>query len=196
MAKQGLIQEVAHGIFKGVLLEDMITTVQRTHQLYCDVEIPDFYSGDFGHPLTRVPIWAMSLPLKKDDVVLVEFYQDDLTLPVLYKNPSELPKGYYEKFEFQDFIRGGNVTKPESKETLGATWLGDDSYIIKTSSYTVIHQNNGFILIDVNGNQYVYGSNVNVVSTGKTNIDCGGDCNIFTKGSFHVKGKSGTLDIN
>lgn len=184
---QGTVSEYATGVFVGVLLEDMVTTVQRTKKLYCDVKLP-FFSEEHNHPLTMVPLWAMSLPLKKDDKVMVQFWQGDLTKPVLFCNPSEIPKGFYTQFEIPDFVSGGNISHFDAKPTVGATWLGDNSYIIKTEGYTVIHQNNGFILIDSSEKVYVYGSSVNIVSTGNTLIDCGG--------SFKVKGSKGTLEVS
>ena len=179
---QGTIKEPARGVFLGTLLEDMIVTVNRTHQMYCDVDIPSFYSKDANHPLTRVPLWGMSLPLKKGDKVMVEFWRDDLTMPVLFKNPTEvddegnvkgIPPGIYEKFEIPEFIKG-NVENLKSQDTVSAQWIGENSYIVKTESYTIIHQNNGFVLIDSTDNVYVYGSSVNIVSSGDVNIDCGG----------------------
>ena len=176
---QGTIFEEATGTYIGELLEDMIDTVSRTHKMYCDVHIPEFFSKDKAHPLTYVPLWAMSLPLKKGDKVIVKFHQNDLTLPILYKNQSELDKGFYEKFEFGNFVTGGNVTKPTAENTLGSQKIGTDSYLIKTENYTVIHQNNGFILIDKNGKTYIYGSEVNIVSTGNVQIDASSEVKII-----------------
>lgn len=190
MAKKGTMFEEATGTFVGTLLEDMIDTVSRTHKMYCDVYIPDFFAKEYDHPLTYVPLWALSLPLRKDDKVMVEFHNGDLTLPVLYKNQSEIDKGFYEKFEFGNFVQGGNISKPTAKDTVGATWIGKDSYLIKTDDYTVIHQNNGFILIDNNGKQYIYGSEINIVSTGNTNIDSGGTTKVFSSSSVELKTNS------
>ena len=181
------IGEEATGVFVGELLEDMIETVARTKKLYCDVYIPQFFAKDYGHPLTYVPLWAMSLPLRKGDKVLVEFHQNDLTLPVLYKNDSEIDEQFFEKFEFGDFVQNGNIDKPEAVDTVGATWIGKDSYIIKTDDYTVFHQNNGFLLLDKDDNIYVYGKDVNVVATNNAKIDVGGDSQVYCKGDFTGK---------
>jgi len=153
------------GVFPGVLVEDMIETVKRTGKLYCDVHIKKFYEKNYRHPLTYVPLWAMSLPLKAGDTVYVKFYQDDLTLPVLWKSGNNLPEDFYKQFDFGDFLSGDDhVKKPQAEETLSAQMIGPDSYIIKTESYTVIHQNDGFILIDKNGKTYLYGSELNLVA--------------------------------
>ena len=168
---EGKLHEAAHGVFSATLIEDMVTTVQRTGQLYCDAVITDYYDMDSGHPLVRVPLWAMSLPLKKDDKVLVEFFQDDLTLPVLYKPYDEIDEGFYKKFELGSSVSDGNITVPKSQETVSAQKLGDDSYIINTNNYTVIHRGSGFILIDNEGNHYVKGPSVNIIGTDSVNID-------------------------
>lgn len=186
---EDFIGEEASGVFIGELLEDMVDTVARTGKLYCDVYIPQFFAKNYSHPLTYVPLWAMSLPLRKGDKVMVEFHQCDLTLPVLYKNSDSKDldmKQMYEKFEFGDFVTGGNVQKPVAMKTITAQWIGKDSYIVKTEDYTLVHQNNGFIMIDKNGKTYVYGSEVNVVSTGNVNIDSAGDVQIKTTGNFTV----------
>lgn len=198
---EDFIGEEASGVFIGELLEDMVDTVSRTGKLYCDVYIPQFFAKGYSHPLTYVPFWAFTLPLRKGDKVMVEFHQNDLTLPVLYKNTDEttdLPdfdiKQMYEKFEFGQFVTGGNVQKPTSMKTVNAQWIGKDSYIVKTDDYTVVHQNTGFILINKMGEVYVYGSQVNIVATKKVNIEgetgveiyTNAACNITAKGSFTV----------
>lgn len=196
MSEQGSIFDEATGTYVGELLEDMIDTVSRTHKMYCDVDIPQFFSKDKAHPLTYVPLWGMSLPLKKGDKVIVKFCQNDLTLPMLYKNPDEIDKGFYEKFDFGNFVQGGNVTKPTAENTLGSQKIGTDSYLIKTANYTVIHQNNGFLMIDKDGKVYVYGSAVNIVATGDVKIDAGGNAKVFSSGSVEIKGNSGVTINN
>lgn len=164
MAKQFIGTE-ATGVYVGTLVEDMITTVAREKKLYCNVYIPEFFAKDTDYPLTYVPLWAMSLPLKEGDKVLVEFHQDNLMYPVLYKNPNEIDSGFYDMFDIHK-----STDFPSNKDTVGATKLGDNSYIIKTDNYTVIHQNSGFVLLDSSGNVYVYGNKINTLSSGKTTI--------------------------
>lgn len=180
MSQQGSIFEEATGTYVGELLEDMIDTVSRTHKMYCDVDIPQFFSKDKAHPLTYVPLWAMSLPLKKGDKVIVEFYQNDLTLPMLYKNPSEIDKGFYTKFDFPTGVTGGNIKPPTAEQTFASFRLGDNSYVIKTSNYTVFHQNNGYILIDKDNKIYIQGSEINMISTGNLNMDISGKTTMFS----------------
>ena len=193
MAEQFIGME-ATGVYIGKLVEDMIDTVKREKRLNCNVYIPEFFAKDSNYPLTYVPFWAMSLPLKKDDKVFVEFHQNNLMYPVLYKNPDEIDKQFFEKFDTNKSVSGGNIQGYQPKDTVGAERIGENSYIIKTDDYTVIHQNNGFILIDTDSNVYVYGSSVNIISSGKMNIDAAQDvqiyanagCKITTKGNFTV----------
>lgn len=181
----------ATGVYIGKLVEDMIDTVKREKKLYCNVYIPEFFAKDSNYPLTYVPFWAMSLPLRKDDKVLVEFHQNNLMYPVLYKNPSEIDKGYYEKFDTNKSVTGGNIQGYTPKDTIGAERIGVDSYMIKTDDYTVIHQNNGFVLIDKNNKLYVYGSEVNIISSGKVNIDAAQDVQIYSNATCNITAKSG-----
>ena len=193
MAEQFIGVE-ATGIYIGKLVEDMIDTVKREKKLYCNVYIPEFFAKDSNYPLTYVPFWAMSLPLKKDDKVLVEFHQSNLMYPVLYKNPDEIDDQFFEKLDTNKSVSGGNIQGYQPKDTVGAERIGENSYIIKTDDYTVIHQNNGFILIDKNDKIYTYGSEINIISSGKMNIDAAQDvqiyanagCKITTKGNFTV----------
>jgi len=188
MAEQFIGVE-ATGVYIGTLVEDMIDTVKREKKLYCNVLIDEFFQKGTGYPLTYVPFWAMSLPLRKDDKVLVEFHQGNLMYPVLYKNPDEIDKQFYEKFDTKKSVNGGNIQGYEPKDTVGAERIGVDSYMIKTDDYTVIHQNNGFILIDKNDKIYTYGSEINIISSGKVNVDSDNDIQIYTNSNCKVVAK-------
>ena len=188
MAEQFIGVE-ATGVYIGKLVEDMIDTVKREKKLYCNVYIPEFFAKNSNYPLTYVPFWAMSLPLKKDDKVLVEFHQSNLMYPVLYKNPDEIDKGFFEKFDTNKSVTGGNIQGYTAKDTVGAERIGENSYIIKTDDYTVIHQNNGFILIDTEDKIYTYGSEINLISSGKTNVDSAQDVQVYTNGNCKVVAK-------
>lgn len=172
---KGFVSVEATGIYEGTLLEDMITTVQRTKKLVCDVDIPELFNKDYPHPYVYVPIWAMSLPLREGDKVQVIFNQGDYLYPVLYKNPADLPEGFTEKnFPLPKGMEGGNVKIPDTEDNICCQWLGVDSYIIKTNSYTILHQNNGFILLqhlDEGDKVFIYGDEINLSSSGKLNID-------------------------
>lgn len=188
------------GIYEGVLLEDMIETVKKTKKLYCDVHIPRFYAEGYGHPYTHVPLWAFSLPLKKGDIVLVKFQNNNLRLPVLYRNMSELPSDFYTNFPLSDngtdtYIENGNVKKPKTADTVTAHWLGDNSYVLKTADYTIFHQNNGFVLIDKSDNVHVYGNTVNIIGANEVNIDSGGDVKITSTGDVSLT-TSGSSAVN
>ena len=188
MAEQFIGTE-ATGVYIGQLVEDMIETVKREKKLYCNVYIPEFFSKDSNYPLTYVPFWAMSLPLRKDDKVLVEFHQNNLMYPVLYKNPDEIDEQFFEKFDTNKSVSGGNIQGYQPKDTIGAERIGVDSYMIKTDDYTVIHQNNGFVLIDKDDKIYTYGSEINIISSGNVNIDANKDIQIHTNANCKVVAK-------
>lgn len=177
----------ATGVYVGTLVEDMIETVKREKKLYCNVHIEKFFQKNTDYPLTYVPFWAMSLPLKEGDKVLVEFHQGNLMYPVLYKNPDELDSQFFNKFDTAKSVTGGNIQAYQAKDTVGAFRLGEDSYIIKTDDYTVIHQNNGFILIDKDDKHYIYGSEINAISNGDIKIDSGNNTKIFSNSSIEIK---------
>lgn len=184
----------ATGIYQGKLVEDMIETVRREKRLYCNVYIPDFFAKDSKYPLTYVPLWALSLPLKKDDIVLVEFHQNNLMYPVLYKNKDEIDSGFFEQFDTNKSVQGGNITGYQPEDTLGAQRIGVDSYIIKTENYTVMHQNNGFILIDKDDKIYLYGSELNIISSGTIKLDSSNDIQIYSSSNCNIK-TSGKCEI-
>lgn len=180
------IGEEATGVYLGELVEDMIDTVQREKKLYCNVHIPDFFQKDTEYPLTYVPLWAMSLPLKKGNKVMVEFHQGNLMYPVLYKNPEKIDDEFFQKFDTAKSVTGGNIQPYQPKDTIGAERIGEHSYIIKTDDYTVIHQNNGFVLIDNKDKVYIYGSEINIISSGNLNIDTAKEVKIKAVGNFTV----------
>ena len=188
MAEQFIGVE-ATGVYIGKLVEDMIDTVKREKKLYCNVYIPEFFAKDSNYPLTYVPFWAMSLPLRKDDKVLVEFHQNNLMYPVLYKNPDEIDEQFFEQFDTNKSVNGGNIQGYQPKDTIGAERIGENSYMIKTDDYTVIHQNNGFIFIDTEDNVRVYGSSVNIISSGNVNIDADKDIQLYTNTNCKIVAK-------
>ena len=189
------IQKEAAAVCKGELLEDMVKTVARTGKMYCDVWIKDWFTKDGNHPLTYVPFWALSLPLKEGNEVLIRFKDGDLSLPYLWKDPNEIDKGFYEKFEFPQGVQGGVTTQPESKDTLSAQKLGDDAFIIKTDDYTAIRQNDAFVVMSADGKIYAQGLQVDVASTGKVNVDSAGELNVKA-GQNTLKMDSGGVTIN
>ena len=181
----------ATGVYVGKLVEDMIETVKREKKLYCNVYIPEFFAKDSKYPLTYVPFWAMSLPLKKDDKVLVVFNQSNLMYPMLYKNPDEIDEGFFEKFDVGKSVTGGNIQAYTAQDTVSAQKIGENSYMIKTEDYTVIHQNNVFILIDKDYKVYVYGNEINMISGGKLLIDSTQDIELYTNTKCNISAKSG-----
>ena len=188
MAKQFIGTE-ATGIYVGTLVEDMIDTVAREKKLYCNVHIERFFQKDTNYPLTYVPFWAMSLPLKKGNKVMVEFHQGNLMYPVLYKNPDEIDSGFFNKFDTNKSVNGGNIQGYTPKDTVGCERIGENSYLIKTDDYTVIHQDNGFILIDKSDKVYIYGNGINIITAGKFNLDSSQNIELYTNASCKVVAK-------
>ena len=189
-----VIGQEATGVFQGTLLEDMIETVKKNKKLYCDVDIPQFYEKSLRHPLTYVPLWATTLPLKKGDKVWVKFHQNNPTLPVLWKLDAEIDKGVYEKFEFPSGVQGGNVSAPQAVNTFYAEKLGDDSFIIKTANYTVIRQNTAYILLDKDDKVYIQGNEINQTSTGDYKVDVSGNIKFCSpSGKFDIGNNTNSL---
>lgn len=184
-----VIVNEATGVFPGTLIEDMIDTVTRTHQLYCNVDIPKFYEKTFPHPLTYVPLWALTLPLKKGDKVYVKFHNNDLEIPVLWRTDDDIDKGMYENYEFPSAVEGGNIGKLSAVKTFYAQKFGDDSFLIKTAQWTMIRQNNSYVLLDRDEKVYIQGKELNAVSTGKTNLDSDDDITLFTNNKFSLTSK-------
>lgn len=182
----GFISTEATGIYEGTLLEDMIKTVAREHRLVCDVDIPDIFNKDFKHPYVYVPLWAMSLPLREGDKVQVIFNQGDFLYPVLYKSPDELPESFYTNFELPTGVQGGNIQMPKTSDNVSAQYLGEDSYLIKTEDYTLLHQNDGFVLITTDNKVFVYGDEINLSANGKLNIDCAQELTIKSNSTVTI----------
>lgn len=185
------VQIEANTVYLGTLLEDMIDTVSRTKAMYCDVSIPDLFVEGYSHPLTYVPFYAMTLPLKKGDKVLIRFKDEDYSLPYIWKNPSEIDSAFYEKFSFPTGVSGGNITIPDSVDTVSSIKIGENSFIIKTDNYTLIRQNNGYILIDTDNKIYVQGSEINIISNGDCKLDVSGNCNIYSSSTCSITANAG-----
>ncbi|MBP5422545.1 MAG: hypothetical protein J6Y78_08910 [Paludibacteraceae bacterium] len=192
----GFIGGEATGMYKGILNEDMITTVSTTNKLYCDVYIPAYWHKTSPHPLTYVPLWCMSLPLKKGDEVYVYFHDGDLSLPVLWKPVNEPNKDEYNftKQFSPEVTSNGKPLTPQ--RTIGAYRLGENSYVIKTDNYTVFHQNDGYVLVDKENNIYMGGNTINVKGKDKLAVDVSG-VDIKTTGDFEWNGpKTGMLKLS
>ena len=192
----------ATGVYEGTLIEDMIDTVSKYHKLYCDVDIPGFFNKNHRHPLTFVPLWAMSLPLHKGDKVLVKFGNNDYARPYLWREKEEIDKWFWEQWKFPEGIEE-YTEQPESEKNFSVVRFGEESFLIKTENYTLIRQNEGFALINTDGEIYVQGNKVQAVVKGDLLADVKGDAKMYVEGNItqHVEGGTeanldGSVEIN
>ena len=144
---QGTMTEEVTGIWKGTLLEDMIQTVQRVKKPYIDVLIPELFEEEFPHPLTFVPVWYQSLPLLKGDEVYIQYNQDSLHYPVLYKPVKEFDKVMTDK---QTPLPAGTQF-PSAAGTEYVFTLGNGFYLIGTKSYATLIKGKQAIILAESG---------------------------------------------
>ena len=179
----------ATGVYEGTLLEDMIDTVSKYHKLYCDVDIPGFFNKNHRHPLTFVPLWAMSLPLHKGDKVLVKFGDNDYARPYLWREKEEVDKWFWEQWDFPEGIEYF-TTHPESDKNCSVVRFGEESFVIKTHDYTLVRQNDGFVFINTKGEIYVQGNKVQAEVKGDMLADVEGNAKLYVKenSEVHIEG--------
>ena len=176
----------ATGVYEGVLYEDMIDTVQKYHKLYCDVTITGFFNPDYKHPLTFVPLWAMSLPLKKGDKVLVKFADNDWSRPYLWRQKPEIDHWHWDQWNFPEKFEHF-TTQPSSEKNFSVQKIGEEAFIVKTDSYTLIRQNNAFILLNTSGEIYAQGSKLQAEITGDALVDVKGNSKIYADGDAVIE---------
>jgi hypothetical protein len=176
----------ATGVYEGILYEDMIETVKKNHKLYCDVIITRFFKEGFKRPLTFVPLWAMSLPLKKGDKVLVKFADDDWSRPYLWREKPEIDHWFWDKWKFPEKFE--NFTKqPEADENFSVQRIGDESFILYCKSYTLFRRNDAFFLIDKDNQVYLQCDKLQAEIKGDALVDIKGDCKGYIKKDFEGK---------
>lgn len=175
----------ATGVYEGTLLEDMIDTVSKYHKLYCDVDIPGFFNKNHRHPLTFVPLWAMSLPLHKGDKVLVKFGDNDYARPYLWRKKEEIDHWHWDEWKFPEGIEHF-TTHPESDKNCSVVRFGEESFVIKTHEYTLVRQNDGFAFINTKGEIYVQGNKVQAEVKGDMLADVKGNARLYVKENTEV----------
>ena len=176
----------ATGVYEGELYEDMIDTVEKYHKLYCDVTIKGFFNPEYKHPLTFVPLWAMSLPLHKGDKVLVKFADNDWSRPYLWRKKEEVDHWFWDKWNFPEKFE--EFTKqPESTDNCSVQRIGEESFIIYTHDYTLIRRNEAFFLLDKNNQIYVQCDKIQGEIKGDAFLDIKGECKAYVKGDFTGK---------
>ena len=191
MEDKPYVEIEATGVYDGTLNEDMIDTIEKYHKLYCDVDIPHLFNKDHRHPLVFVPLWAMSLPLKKGDKVLVRFADDDYSRPYLWRQKEEIDEWFWKEWEFPEGIEH-YTEQPESEKNLSVVRFGEESFIIKTESYTVLRQNDCFVYMNTDGEMYVQGNKVQAEVNGDMLADVKGDAKLYVEGDaqLHVEGNT------
>jgi len=179
----------ATGVYDGELIEDMIDTVEKYHKLYCNVDIPGFFNKNYKHPLTFVPLYAMSLPLKKGDKVLVKFADNDYSRPYLWRKKEEVDEWFWKEWEFPEGTEH-YTEQPESEKNCSVTRFGEESFIIKTDSYTIFRQNDAFIYMNTDSEMYVQANKLQAEVNGDLLADVKGDAKLYVEGDvqMHVEG--------
>lgn len=157
----GKVIDENSGVYLGVLQEDMIDTVTRTKRPFIDVLIEGIFSEDSDYPYTYVPVWGMILNLRKGDKVLVQFNQNNLLYPILFKNPNEVDPSLYKKFPLPP--AGATVSFPSDEDTLSSYKFSDTSYLIVSASYTCLRQQDSCVLLTDN-KAYITASDVSLLA--------------------------------
>jgi hypothetical protein len=145
------------GVYKGILMRDMIDCVNEFHKPFIDVFIDSVFFKDTDYPLTYVPMFNMVLPLKKDQEVWVYFNQNNHRYPVLWKLVSDVDENYTGKL---DLPSNGNLFSfPSAEDTKEVLKFSDNCWFIGTESYGVfrwgeqcILLNNDSIITNAKGN--------------------------------------------
>jgi len=136
----------ATGVFKGVLVEDMIDTVRSVKKPFINVYIGDLFFRDADYPLTYVPMFNMVLPLKKDQEVWVYFSQENHRYPVLWKLADDVSKEYTDKHSLP--ANGVLVSFPNAEDTTEVMKFSDNFWFIGTKSYGVFHWGDQCVLLN------------------------------------------------
>ena len=154
---QGTYAQEPTGVYRGTLLEDMILTVRRIKKPYIDVYVPELhFNDDTPHPLCYVPVWFQSVPLKKGDEVLIQYNQNSLRYPVLYKPVMELDETMVKE----------KVDLPESEVSAQPTEnilnLGNECYLISTAGYSTLIRNGQAVILTDDGVYIKAGGDVKI----------------------------------
>ena len=175
----------ATGVYEGVLYEDMIETVKKNHKLYCDVIITRFFKEGFKRPLTFVPLWAMSLPLKKGDKVLVKFADNDWSRPYLWREKPEIDEWFWKKWEFPEKFEK-YTSQPSPDDNFSVQRIGEESFILYCKQYTLFRRNGAFFLFDKNNQAYIQCDKLQAEVRGDCFADIKGDGKLYVKGNTEL----------
>jgi hypothetical protein len=193
MDNEPYMEVEATGVYEGVLYEDMIETVKKNHKLYCDVIINRFFKEGYKRPLTFVPLWAMSLPLKKGDKVLVKFADNDWSRPYLWREKPEIDEWFWKKWEFPEKFEK-YTSQPSPDENFSVQRIGEESFILYCKQYTLFRRNGAFFLFDKNNQAYVQCDKLQAEVRGDCFADVKGDGKLYVKGDAELT-VDGDIDI-
>jgi len=191
----------ATGVYKGVLVEDMIDTVNRVKKPFIDVFIKGLFFSDADYPLTYVPMINMVLPLKKDQEVWVYFNQGNHRYPVLWKLAADVDKQFTGTTELPAIT--GLVSFPNAEETTEVTKFSDKCWFIGTKSYGVFRWGDQCILMNDSsvitnaGSKLDFrsGDTITMESTGEMMFKSGGSTTTESAGKILLKAGS-KLEFN
>jgi hypothetical protein len=139
----------ATGLYRGVIMEDMIDTVHRVQRPFIDVYIEDLFFDDADYPLTYVSMANMVLPLLKDQEVWVYFNQQNHRYPVLWKLVDKLgDDSDFIKESFEFALSGSVVAMPDVEPTKTVFKVSDSMWVITTDSYSVMHYGDSCVLMN------------------------------------------------
>ena len=181
----GTLGVESSGVFKGVLVEDMITTVRRVKKSFIDVFIPELFFEDEDYPLTYIPLVNITLPLKKDQEVWVYFNQSNHRYPVFWKLADDFDEssGFLKDYEMPS--DGSEVSFPSKEETLEVHQFSDDVWLINTNSYCVLYRGDQCVVLG--------DTDVHVNAKGTLNLKAS---TVKIEASSNIVFKSPKVDVN
>ena len=196
-------------VYEAVLKHDMIQTIEETGLPYCDAFIKDTFQDNDEYPLTWVyNSIFLCYPLRKDDVIYVEFRNRDVRVPVLVGIKScallggeEIPKVWK---DFKAPSGGGDVKPPSySKDKLFSfdvkskdiyTLYHDDT-VIQVIKDTVFYKTVDCVYVFTKEKLQAYAKEVTVEAGSKLKALVGSNTNIEMSSSG-IKMKGQMIELN
>lgn len=178
----GVIYDESSGIYKGILTEDMIDTFQRVKRSFISVKFESLFSEEL-FPLTYVPEFYRTLPLREGDTVWCQFSQGEMAYPVLYKVKAEMPD---EMLELPDAPDDGQFASFPSLDKLVAVQrLNESCYLFCTEGQVYLWTGSGHHVFASDeffskvSKFNVLCSDVTVEADGGVDIEAGGEITVM-----------------